>query len=280
MDKRIVLVTCKAYPNLTESDGVLARVLQDAGGHPVAVDWRDRDIDWSSFDIAVARSTWDYHHHPDEFSRWIDAVAEATCLVNPAPIMQWNRNKRYLIELTGRGIPVLPFTAVMPGEPIPFRQLDQFDGDEIVIKPWVGASAWQIVRTKQSELGHVVTPELRRDGFMIQQYAPEIADGEYSVVFFDGRFSHAVLKKPRTGDFRTQPELGATQSLVVPTATILSGAEAVLKVLPQRPHYARIDGILQSGRFVLMEAELIEPELYFHIAPNAAAEMAALILSL
>lgn len=280
MEKQIALVTCNKYPDLTESDRILAAALRKRGAAPVAADWRDPSVRWQDFNLAVLRSTWDYHLHPDQFTSWVERVAGITQLVNSAPLVRWNSNKRYLVELQERGVSLLPFLVVEPDGPIPYRDLDHLGWGELVLKPLVGASAWQIVRTNASDILHQVTPELRQTGYLVQPYAHEIDDGEYSIIFFAGRFSHAVLKKPRPGDFRTQPELGATQALVQPADAILAAAAAVLQALPEPPAYARMDGITQNGRFVLMEAELIEPELFFRLAPAAADRFAETLLGL
>ena len=281
MAKRIALVTCSKYPGLTASDRILAAALRDDGAHAVAVDWLDHRVAWHEFDLAVVRSTWDYHLRPDEFSAWIGRVAAATRLVNAAELMLWNSNKdRYLADLLGHGVPVLPFAAVGPGSAVPHRWWEQLAGEDIVIKPPVGASAWQIFRVRAGDLEGALTPELRKSGYLVQAYAPEIEAGEYSIIFFGADYSHTVLKKPRPGDFRTQPELGATQQLVQSPDALIAQAREVLACLPVRPTYARIDGIIQGGRFVLMEAELIEPELFFHLYPAGAQTFATSLLAL
>lgn len=280
MEKRIALVTCSKYPNLTESDRLLAEALRQRGVLPVAVDWRDSSARWQDFDAAVLRSTWDYHLHPDEFNAWVEAVAAQTRLVNSADLVHWNSNKRYLVDLRERGVTLLPFLLVEPGGQAPYRGLDHAGWGEIVVKPLFGASAWQIARTTQESLATAITPELQRTGYLVQPYAREIEDGEYSIMFFDGVFSHAILKKPKAGDFRTQPELGATQIVVQPDQSILRQAAGVLDALPERPTYARIDGVIQNSSFVLMEAELIEPELFFRIYPAGAQTFANYLLTL
>ena len=279
MEKRIALVTCSKYPNLTESDRILAEALRERGVLPIAADWRDPGVRWREFELAVVRSTWDYHLHPVDFGAWIDKVGGETRLVNSAGLMRWNSNKRYLADLAKRGVALLPFLLVDPGDQPPYHDLGDSGWGEIVVKPLVGASAWQIARTTPRQLSGVLTPGLREVGYLIQPYAREIEDGEYSMMFFDGKFSHAILKKPRCGDFRTQPELGATQVVIQPDEKILSQAAAVLEALPELPTYARIDGIVREGRFLLMEAELIEPELFFRLEPTSAENFAAALLS-
>ncbi len=280
MEKRIALVTCSKYPELTASDRILAEALRERCSVPVAADWRDASVRWQDFDLAVVRSTWDYHLHPDEFTAWIDRIAGETRLVNSPDLVRWNSSKRYLVDLAKRGVALLPTLLVAPGGEPPYRGFDHSGWDNIVVKPLVGASAWQIARTTPEKLADLLTPELRDGGYLIQPYAREIEDGEYSIMFFDGRFSHAILKTPRSGEFRTQPELGAIQTVVQPAEPIVRQAASVLDALPERPTYARIDGILQDGRFVLMEAELIEPELFFRLAPAAAQTFALALLAL
>jgi glutathione synthase/RimK-type ligase-like ATP-grasp enzyme len=235
-------------------------------------------VSWAEFDLCVLRSTWDYHLHAIEFASWIDSVAARTQLLNPPALLRWNSNKRYLAEVAERGIPVLPLLVVEPGEEIPFHDLDGRGWNDLVVKPLVGASAWQIARCSLSTIAAVVSPELRRNGYIIQPFAAEIEQGEYSLVFFDDSFSHAVLKKPHPGDYRTQPELGASQQVVVPDASLIAAGAAVLSILPEPAAYARIDGVLQDGRFLVMEAELIEPDLFFRLNSSAADTFAALLL--
>ena len=279
MNKRIALVTCSKYPRLTESDRLLAGALKTLGVHAVATDWRDSGTRWGEFDLAVLRSTWDYHLHPEEFSGWLDLAATATRLLNPLALVRWNMNKRYLVELAARGVPTLPSIVVAPGDSRPPDLGRDRACSEIVVKPLIGASAWQISRIRSVDWESALTPELRRNGCLIQPYAPEIAAGEYSIVFFGGVFSHAVLKKPKAGDFRTQPELGATHTLISPKPSLIADAAAVLDVLPQASIYARIDGIVRDNRLLLMEAELIEPDLYFEFQSATASTFGKLLLA-
>jgi len=262
------------------SDRLLADALRQSGAQPKAVDWRDNTARWRNFDLAVMRSTWDYHLRPAEFTAWLDRVAAETRLVNSRPLLRWNSNKLYLAELRERGVAQLPFLLVEAGAAIPYRELDQCGWGDVVVKPLVGASAWQIARAQAGGIHCVLSQELQQTGYLIQPYACQIEAGEYSIIYFDGQFSHAVLKKPKPGDFRTQPELGATQTVVRPEDRILAEAASVLEALPERPTYARVDGIVRDGHFVLMEAELIEPELFLHLHPGAAQTFAASLLAL
>lgn len=269
MSKPVALVTCSKYLQLSASDQILAASLNELGLDAVAVDWRDSAVRWERFGIAVVRSTWDYHLHPEQFCRWTERIERITKLINPAPLLRWNSNKRYLVDLQNRGIPQVPFLLVEPGADPPHDALEGWDCD-VVVKPLVGASAWQIARITARSVEEALTPELRRTGYLIQPFIQEVKNGEYSLVFLDNRFSHAVLKKPGPGDFRSQREHGASHRVVKPDPSIIEEAAAILAVVPMRPVYARIDGVLQNGRFVLMEAELIEPELFFDsYAPGA-----------
>lgn len=279
MEKRIALVTCSKYPELTKSDQVLAATLRSAGAVVTAVDWRHENVHWERVDVAVVRSTWDYHLYAEEFDGWVTKVESLTRLINSPSLLRWNANKRYLAELRERRVPMLTFVLVEPAAPLPIPVLDGWSGD-VVLKPLVGASAWQIARVPASDVAQAITEELQRTGYLIQPYAPEVVAGEYSIMFFAGEFSHAVLKKPATGDFRTQTELGGNAALVQPPEFVVTQAAAVLGALREVPTYARIDGIVQHGRFLLMEAELIEPELFFHLFPQGAETFAHCILKL
>ena len=123
MEKRIALVTCSKYPNLTESDRVLATALAANGAKVSAIDWREHG-DWSEFSVAVVRSTWDYHLHANEFNVSVDQVERATALINSPALLRWNSNKRYLLDLAKRHVRVLPCLVVRPGAEVPWRDLE------------------------------------------------------------------------------------------------------------------------------------------------------------
>jgi glutathione synthase/RimK-type ligase-like ATP-grasp enzyme len=280
---RIALATYAAFPDLPPDDQIFQRALEARGVSASPVLW-DAAVDWSAFDAVVVRSCWDYHLRHAEFLSWIDRVERSGAVLHNAPsILRWNSDKRYLRDLETAGVdvvhtrwsdetPELTLAAVLAEE----------GWDEVVIKPAVSASAtdtWRIPPGKAGDWEERFREMTRRGPIMIQPFVAEVAaDGEWSLVFIGGEFSHSMLKRPAPGDFRVQAELGGSQQAVTADAALVRVAREVLSRVPGAPSYARIDGCVVSGGFRIMEVELLEPTLYFTEGPEAAARLAALVL--
>jgi glutathione synthase/RimK-type ligase-like ATP-grasp enzyme len=222
----------------------------------------------------VVRSTWDYHHRPAEFLSWIRLVEGAgVALWNPAPVLRWNLDKRYLAELEQRGVRVVP-TQILPrgsGRTLG-GALEACGWDEVVVKPAISASAhetWRSSRAQAAADAARFSALLDRADVLVQPYQPAVERGEWSFCFFGGRYSHAVLKRPRPGDFRVQSELGGSVLVQHPGVEFLRQAEAVTRLIPGNWLYARVDACEVGGSLLLMELELIEPTLFFHADPAA-----------
>ena len=251
----VALMTCTALAEGTEEDQLLAAELRRGG---VSVEFRVWGGDALQARCVVLRSTWDYARRAAEFRDWVATFAN---LWNPGDLVLWNLHKRYLGDLHERGVRVVP-TAFLPA------------GDEAqvsgVVKPAVGAGAIGARR---------VDNELVRaeQDLIVQPYLSSIErDGEVSLVFFDGRFSHAVRKCPAVGDWRVQEEHGG--SIETHEATTDELALAANALRGNSHLYARVDIVRDaSDAPALMELELVEPELFLPRAPHAAARFAAAI---
>jgi hypothetical protein len=233
----------------------------------------------------VLRSVWDYHLRPDEFGTWLVArERDGGAPVNPAPLVRWNLHKSYLDDLAAAGCAVVETVRVPRGEPAPLAALLQERGwTEAVVKPAVSASAHRTFRVGRSE-----APARQADldaivgggDALVQPLAREILDaGEWSLVFVAGAFSHAVLKRGAPGEFRVQEEYGGHATPGDPGPAVRAQAAAALAAAPGRATYARVDGLVRDGAFVLMELELIEPVLYFATDPAAAGRLADAVLA-
>jgi glutathione synthase/RimK-type ligase-like ATP-grasp enzyme len=236
-------------------------------------------VDWPRYDAVVVRSTWDYHHRPAQFLQWIARLEAAGVPVwNPPALLRWNLDKRYLAELGGQGVVVVPTLTVPHGSETSLpAALASAGWDAAVVKPAVSASAhetWRTSRTR-AELDAARFAALVRAGeVLVQPYLPAIEQGEWSLCFLGGRYSHAVLKRPRRGDFRVQSELGGEVLLARPEPGLVARAEEVVARLPAPWLYARVDACEVDGALVLMELELIEPTLFFHADPSAPTRFA------
>jgi hypothetical protein len=205
-------------------------------------------------------------------------------LLNPAALVRWNLHKAYLDDLAAAGHAVIETVRVPRGEPRSLAALlDERGWKEAVVKPAVSASAHRTFRvgrseapSRQGELSAIVS-----DGdALVQPLASEILDGgEWSLVFVAGAFSHAVLKRGASGEFRVQEEYGGHAVPGDPGPFVVAQAAAVLASAPGRSAYARVDGIVRDGSFVLMELELIEPVLYLGVHAGAAGRLADAVLA-
>jgi hypothetical protein len=281
----VALVTCSRIPALTPDDQLLGAALRSRGAHVVPAVWDAAGTDWTGFERVVLRSVWDYHLRLPEFAAWLDARArDGSFLMNPASLVRWNLHKSYLDDLAAAGHAVIETERVPRGAQASLASLVATRGwPDVVVKPAVSASAHRTFRVAAAEAAarEGDLAEITRDGdALVQPLAPEILTaGEWSIVFLGGTFSHAVLKRGAAGEFRVQEEFGGRATPGDPGGAVLAQAAAVLEAAPGRSAYARVDGIVRGGGFVLMELELIEPVLYLGTDPRAPGRLADAILS-
>jgi glutathione synthase/RimK-type ligase-like ATP-grasp enzyme len=250
----------------------------NAGGIAAEIQPWDAPVDWSKADLVVVRSTWDYYERRDEFVRWAYQVEATTRLVNPAAVVEWNSHKGYLVELAGRGISTVPTALFRRGTLAP-DWAEMFDGDsELVVKPSVSVGAVGALRGSPAEVAGHLGYLMQTGDVLVQPLIPSVlTQGETSLVFFGGKFSHAVRKIPRPGEYRVQEHHGGTVQPHEPERGEMSVAGAAIAAAPMPPSYARADLVATSNGPALMELELIEPFLFLATDPPAAARFAALI---
>jgi hypothetical protein len=280
---RIALVTSKDWPDLTPDDQALLQPLADRGLKAEPAVWSDPNYPWQDCDAIVLRSCWDYHFRSEEFLRWI-ASLESTGrnLWNPPAVIRWNVDKSYLRSLDNRGIPIIPTLWCEPGETQTLTTALRDAGwDKAVVKPRISATAHrtQLIDAKNAESEQALFEELMAGpGVMVQKFMDNIVtDGEWSLMFFGGQFSHAVLKTPKPGDFRVQSDFGSRSLAADPPAPVLECATLAVQAVPPTL-YARVDGIVDrvdnQDQFRIMELELIEPALFLTSHPAAADRFA------
>lgn len=281
--RRIALATSEAYPSLTTDDQALLQPLIDRGisGEPII--WSDKHFAWPSVDGVVLRSCWDYHLRLPEFLAWLTYLEDMKVRVwNEPPLLRWNADKVYLRDLEPRGIPVIPTIW-----PQPSAKLEQLLSDAVwekaVVKPRVSATAYKTCLTSADDgeaAQRMLDELLRGPGALVQKFMPEIVTlGEWSLVFFSGRYSHAVIKTPKSGDFRVQHDFGGEERAAEPPTRVLEDAVRVIEEIGSTPLYSRVDGVESGGRLHLMELELIEPALFLKSSPLAAGRFADAIAS-
>jgi glutathione synthase/RimK-type ligase-like ATP-grasp enzyme len=281
---RICFVTCRRWPDISESDRLAQRALEARGAVVVGQPWDEPGADWGGFDAVVLRSNWEYHLDPDRFRAWLDRLERAGARVwNPPDLVRWNLSKRYLLALQAAGLPTVPSVILEAGTRDGLAAVMARQGwRAVVLKPEFGASAHDTRLVTEATLGEA-TAALESGAIsrpvLVQPFLEEIQTrGEWSLIFIDSVFTHAVLKRPAAGEFRVQPRLGGTAQAAPAPAPVLAAARAVIAALPRPSLYARIDGVETREGFRVMEVEVNEPGLFFTHAPAAAERLAEAIL--
>lgn len=280
---RVALVTSQALPHLYEDDLLLVSALDEIGIDSRPTIWSDASIDWLAFDALVIRSPWDYFERVPEFRAWLQArIASGVCLCNSGEILDWNFDKRYLQDLAAAGVSLVPTIVVPQGERPDIVALARARGwEEIVIKPTISGGAHCTHRFRLDDADRYrddITRTLLDRGLLIQPFLPEIlSEGELSLLFFDGDFSHAICKRPKDGDYRVQFQFGGTTETVDVRAEWVEGARACIAAAPALPVYARVDGVIRDGQFLLMELEVFEPLMFLAQHPLAPGRFARAI---
>jgi len=272
-----VLVPAPDYPEpWAWAYDVEAAALRGGGAMVEPVAWTEPG-DFSGFDLVLPLVAWGYHL---EYERWLDflerAEAERIPLINPPLLLRWNSDKAYLAELDDLAVPTLAVEACCDADLDEARR--RFGSEWLVIKPPVSASATGTHRIGPND----DLPDDSRDKPMIvQPLIEEIArTGEFSLMLFDGEFSHAVVKRPKRGDFRVQPHLGGVTLPSAPPPGGIELAKQALAAAPATATYARVDMVPDDeGTLRIMELELIEPALFLDHAPDGGAAFTRSILS-
>jgi glutathione synthase/RimK-type ligase-like ATP-grasp enzyme len=282
---RVALVTCVAYPNLFEDDLLLAGALEQLGISAIPAVWSDAAIDWEAFAALVIRTPWDYFERAAEFRAWLDTrIASGVLMCNAGDILDWNYDKRYLLDLQAAGVALVPTISIRRGEQADVEALARARGwNEIVVKPTISGGAYRTYRFHIDDAAAYtkeIDDTLADRGVLVQPFLSEILnDGELSLLFFDGVFSHAVRKRPKLGDYRVQFQFGGTTERVEVEPALVAQARACVLAAPSLPVYARVDGVVKDGRFLLMELEVFEPLMFLASHPEAPARFARAVQS-
>jgi len=275
-----VLVPAPDYPEpWAWTYDVEAAALAVAGAEVEPVAWTEAD-DLAGFDLILPLVAWGYHL---DYERWLGflqrAEADGLPLVNPPALLRWNGDKAYLAELGDRGVPTVPTLAVEACCDADLEEARRRFGCEwLVIKPPVSASATGTHRIGPND---DLPADSRGEPMIVQPFIEEIArTGEFSLMLFDGEFSHAVVKRPKSGDFRVQPHLGGVTLPSPPPPGGIELAKQALATAPARATYARIDIVPDEvGALRIMELELIEPALFLDHAADGGTAFTRSILS-
>jgi glutathione synthase/RimK-type ligase-like ATP-grasp enzyme len=286
----IALVTAAAARDLDEDLPPLESALRNAGAEVAIAEW-DRPQDWSRFDIALLRSTWDYPQRLAEFFAWAAEVSTKTKLLNPLQVVKWSSDKHYLQDLVRAGVPSVLTKFIEPGENAPARiaeMLSEPEVHEFVVKPAIGAGSRDAQRfgpeEKAAAAEHAQRMLSEKRSVMVQPYLNRVDEyGETALIYFEGKFSHAIRKGPllkRKEGPTTELFARETITARVPDAAELRvGARAVQAMPFETPLYARVDLIRdEKGEPVVLELEMIEPSLFFPFAGGSAERFAGAVV--
>ncbi len=272
-----ILVPAPDFPERWDwAYDVEAEVLQRGGLAVEPRPWSDPG-DLAAFDLVMPLVAWGYHHDQPRWHGLLDKLErDGPYTLNPVPLLRWNSDKRYLTELGERGIRTIPTRLVEALDDTNLEEARAAFGERLVIKPPVSAAADGTYLLGPAD---PIPAAVIGRSMMVQPFLPSVAEeGEYSCMLFGGRFSHAIVKRPRAGDYRVQPHLGGTEVPCDPPSGAIELSEAALGAAPAEACYARVDMIRDSdGELAIIELELIEPSLWLeHSADRGESFVAAI----
>ena len=281
-DSRYVnpLKTNNYISNVLREDEWVINALKEKNLSVVKKDWNDSIFDWETTRSILFRSTWDYFDKFELFKKWFNKTKNKCLMINSTETIEWNIDKHYLLDLQEHQIPIPNSEFIKRGSSIDLSLLMQKKNwNEIVVKPTISGAAKNTHRLKKEEIiqfGPTWEKLIYKEDFIVQEFQNNvITEGEVAMIVIGGKFTHAVLKKAKEGDFRVQDDFGGSIAIYNPNEEMVKLAEKCTRILTPIPSYARVDIIRDNlGELAVSELELIEPELWFRLNPNAAQKLA------
>jgi glutathione synthase/RimK-type ligase-like ATP-grasp enzyme len=286
----IVLVTQRDYiqptiddqyhRNILLEDNILIEALERRGMRSLRVAWDDTSFDWRSTKVAVIRATWDYFHRIEAFKAWLSEVTAKTILINTYSTINWNMDKRYLHDMHTRGINIPETVFIKSGTEQGLSDwCSTTSWSKWVLKPAISGAARHTYLFDQEEVAdheRIFRDLIAKEDMLLQRFQPNVPlQGEWTFVMINGKYTHAVLKRAKAGDFRVQDDFGGTVHDHIATQEEIRFAENAIAQVNPVPLYGRVDAIRDiNEQLALQELELIEPELWFRNCPDAADQLA------
>ncbi|AFL84697.1 Prokaryotic glutathione synthetase, ATP-grasp domain protein [Belliella baltica DSM 15883] len=278
---RIAIITYEAKgsyaaSNVADEDQVLASILDEIDVDYKFEIWSDKTVDWSQYACLLLKSPWDYFDRYEEYLEWCKHVQELGIPVyNDLETVIWNSDKKYLKEIENAGFSIVKTQFLEKGKNASdvYACYTLFGVQELIVKPAVSGGAKHTLKVSMGNFKSMkekIDELLKSEEFLVQPFMEEIVSvGEYSYIFFDGKFSHAVLKSAKSGDFRVQHFFGGEITKIQLSSSELVYLESLVKAFTKDTLYARVDGVWRGGEFLLMELELIEPYLFLFTSEAA-----------
>lgn len=264
---KILFLSCDKLDGFVVDDNLLVKKLTSEGHSVTTLSWSS-EHDWSQFDCAIIRTTWDYMKRPQEFFAKLSEISAQTKLYNDLKTVKWNIHKGYLKELEDKGACIVPTVFFAHTEDLKIPS--SWSHSKVVIKPAISAGSFKTIVLDKNEINSgKYKAELFPGDWMCQPFLPQISEGEISLIYFNKKFSHALLKVPKSGEFRVQEEFGGAIIPLKPSAELLAVGDKIISSVDDDLLYARVDLVPYENKFALMELELIEPALYFRTDDKA-----------
>ncbi|MEC8616530.1 MAG: hypothetical protein VXY28_02425 [Bacteroidota bacterium] len=266
--------------NVLQEDELVINALKEKNLSVIKRDWNDPIFDWKTTRTVLFRSTWDYFDKFELFKKWFDETKNKCLMINSHETVEWNIDKHYLLDLQEQQIPIPKSEFIKKGSSVDLTLLMQEKNwNEIVVKPTISGAAKNTFRLKKEELNQFDPTWknlIHKEDFIVQEFQNNvITKGEVAMMVIGGKYTHAVLKMAKEGDFRVQDDFGGSIAIYSPSEKMVKLAEKCTRILSPIPSYARVDIIWDnSGDLAVSELELIEPELWFRLNPNAAQKLA------
>ena len=290
----VVILTDHRYENpkkidwyiqqvLTE-DKLLKKELELLGLNVIIKDWKSKKFDWTKAEYAIFRSTWDYFDNFKLFSNWLEKNKYEIKFINSLEIIKWNLDKVYLLELQEKGINIAPTILIKKNQPTTLKKLFEDTGwQEAVLKPTVSGAArhtYRINRNSYNDYEEIFKGLICNEDFLFQEFIKNIiSKGELSLIVIGGKYTHAVKKTAKKGDFRVQDDHGGKVEVYHAKDKEIEFAEQCINLCLEMPLYARVDiAYDNNNELSLVELELIEPELWFRNNKKSAKLLAEEIL--
>jgi glutathione synthase/RimK-type ligase-like ATP-grasp enzyme len=261
------------HSTVKDEDGPLLQFLRDNGLDIYREVWNDESVNWSGYDLVVLKAPWDYHDQLPKFLSWLESVENGgSKVLNPPEIIRWNSDKEYLLEIA-QELPVIKSLVLKPGDSFDLKYLQNyFESNKLVVKPTISAGAkhtYLVSDENISEIQSTLQTLIDSQPMLVQEFAGEVqSEGEWSFLFFNGEYSHHLLKKPGKSDFRVQHYFGGTIHKPETHPDLVDQTAKYVGQFAKGCMYARVDGIIRNGTFYLMELELIEPLLFLAYAKD------------
>ena len=289
----ITLLTCRAYykpdnvtpyiQNILLEQELLKSAFEAQGLKVDITYWDNPTYEWQETKSVLFRTIWDYFERFNEFWEWLEQVKTKTRLINSYELIKWNIDKHYLKDISSWGIETVPTYFADKGCNMKLHEIAKRNQwKDLVIKPAISASAFKTYKILANEIQaneKLFNSLVQERNMLVQPYFETITQlGEASLMVFDGKFTHAILKKAQPGDFRVQDDFGGTVHNYIPTKAEINFAEKVFETCKTKPVYGRVDIVWDNDKnFYLSELEIIEPELWIRNYPKCAERIAVAV---